>query len=56
MKVLGPQGQEVLMDVMIPLDLQVRTYLAFIQAKPKGLKNAEYIDVRVPGRVYLKEK
>jgi len=56
MKVLSPQGQEVLMDVTVPLDLQVQTYLAFIQAKPKGLENAEYIDVRVPGRVYLKEK
>lgn len=55
MKVLSPQGYEVLMDVTAPLDLQVQTYLAFIQAKPKNVENVEYVDVRVPGRVYLKE-
>jgi hypothetical protein len=54
MKVLSPEGYEVLMDITEPLDLQVRTYQAFIQNKPADIGNPQYVDVRVPGRVYLK--
>ncbi|HVM91078.1 MAG TPA: FtsQ-type POTRA domain-containing protein [Verrucomicrobiae bacterium] len=54
MKVLSPEGYNVLMDITAPIDLQVRTYQAFIQNKPKDVGNPQYIDVRVPGRVYLK--
>ena len=54
MKVLSPEGYNVLMDITTPIDLQVRTYQAFIQNKPKDVGNPQYVDVRVPGRVYLK--
>lgn len=54
MKVLSPEGYNVLMDITAPIDLQVRTYQAFIQNKPKDMGNPQNIDVRVPGRVYLK--
>lgn len=54
MKVLSPEGYNVLMDITAPIDLQVRTYQAFIQNKPKDIGNPQYVDVRVPGRVYLK--
>jgi hypothetical protein len=54
MKVLSPEGFNVLMDITAPIDLQVRTYQAFIQNKPKDLGEPQYVDVRVPGRVYLK--
>ena len=53
-KVLSAEGFNVLMDITAPLDLQVRTYLEFIQNKPKDITKPEYVDVRVPGRVYLK--
>jgi hypothetical protein len=55
-KVLSQEGFDVLMDITAPLDLQVKTYLGFIKAKPAGLKPLDYVDVRVPGRVYLKEQ
>lgn len=55
MKVLSSEGYELLMDVTVPLDIQIGTYRAFIKAKPRDVDQVEYIDVRVPGRVYLKE-
>lgn len=53
-KVLSVEGYTVLMDVTAPIVSQVHTYQAFIKNKPKDLGEPEYIDVRVPGRVYLK--
>ncbi len=55
-KILSQEGYEVLMDITAPLDLQVKTYQGFIKTKPAGLRALEYVDVRVPGRVYLKEQ
>lgn len=55
MKVLSKEGYELLMDITVPLDIQIATYNAFLKAKPKDIDQVEYIDVRVPGRVYLKE-
>ena len=54
--VLSHEGYDVLMDITAPLELQVKTYLGFIKTKPEGLKPLDYVDVRVPGRVYLKER
>jgi len=54
-KVLSHEGFDVLMDITAPIELQVKTYQGFIKAKPKDLKPLDYIDVRVPGRIYLKE-
>jgi len=56
MRVLSQEGYELLMDITVPLDIQVATYRAFLKAKPKDIGQVEYLDVRVPGRVYLKEK
>lgn len=53
-KVLSVEGYTVLMDVTASIESQVHTYQAFIKNKPKDLGQPEYIDVRVPGRVYLK--
>ncbi|MEK7473410.1 MAG: hypothetical protein AAB668_01630 [Patescibacteria group bacterium] len=53
-KVLSVEGYTVLMDITSPIESQVHTYQAFIKNKPKDLGQPEYIDVRVPGRVYLK--
>lgn len=54
--VLSHEGYDVIMDITAPLELQVKTYLGFIKTKPEGLKPLDYVDVRVPGRVYLKEQ
>lgn len=55
MTVLSEEGYDVLMDVTVPLDIQVATYKAFLKAKPDDIDQVEYVDVRVPKRVYLKE-
>lgn len=53
-KVLSVEGFNVLMDITAPIESQVSTYQSFIKNKPDDLGQPEYIDVRVPGRVYLK--
>lgn len=53
-KVLSIEGYTLLMDITAPIESQVHTYQAFIKNKPKDIGQPEYIDVRVPGRVYLK--
>jgi hypothetical protein len=53
-KVLSIEGHTVLMDITAPIESQVNTYQDFIKSKPKDLGQPEYIDVRVPGRIYLK--
>ena len=53
-KVLSLEGYEVLMDITAPLDLQVRTYQEFVKSAPEDIGKPQYVDVRVPGRVYLK--
>lgn len=53
-RVLSIEGYTVLMDITAPIESQVHTYQAFIKNKPEDLGQPEYIDVRVPGRVYLK--
>ncbi len=54
--VLAPEGFLVIMDALGPLEGQVKTYTAFIKARPKDIDEAkvEYVDVSVPGRVYVK--
>ncbi len=53
--VLSRDGYDVIMDITTPIDLQVNTYNAFKSSGTK-IKDVEYLDVRVPGRVTLKEK
>jgi cell division septal protein FtsQ len=48
------QGYEVLLDRQTPLDTQIETYQKYIETKPKNVKISEYIDVRVPGKVFYK--
>ncbi len=53
-KVLSASGHNVLMDITAPIETQVHTYQAFLKNQPKDIGKPEYIDVRVPGRVYFK--
>lgn len=53
-KVLSAAGHTVLMDITTPIESQVHTYQAFLKNQPKDIGKPEYIDVRVPGRVYFK--
>ena len=48
------EGYPVVMDTSQSLSGQIKTFLAFVQSKPKDLKVEEYVDVRIPGRIYVK--
>ncbi len=47
-------GWDAYFDLDKDLQGQIETYKKFIQSKPRGFKADEYIDVRVPGKVYVK--
>lgn len=47
-------GYDVLIDMSISLDAQISTYKKFVQAQTKDFIVHEYIDVRVPGKIFLK--
>lgn len=53
-KVLSAAGHNVLMDITAPIEIQVQTYQAFLKNQPENIGKPDYIDVRVPGRVYFK--
>ena len=47
-------GYDVIMDLTSPLEPQIDTYKKFAQTKTKDDVIHEYVDVRVPGKVFLK--
>lgn len=55
LSVLAQNGEEVIMDITASLEMQVKTYQAFKKTKEGAKKTYDYVDVRVPGRVYVKE-
>ncbi|HEU0050840.1 MAG TPA: hypothetical protein VFQ60_02160 [Patescibacteria group bacterium] len=53
-RVISSDGYPVLMDSALDIPAQVQAFLAFEKAKTTGLKVSEYVDVRIPGRIYIK--
>lgn len=51
---VAQEGYGVLIDLHDPLAPQVRSYLAFLQSHRMKTKVAEYVDIRIPGKVYVK--
>jgi hypothetical protein len=43
---------EVYFDLLTPLDAQIDGYYAFIKNKPQGTDIQEYIDARIPGKIF----
>lgn len=48
------QGVDILVDLGTPLKPQVETYQKFIKSKQQPVIPKEYIDVRIPGKVFVK--
>ncbi len=46
------ENKDVIIDADAPLESQIETLRQFIQAKPNWDDIQEYIDVRIPGRIY----
>jgi len=53
-KLAMADGWDAYFDLDKDLLAQIETYKKFIQSKPRGFKASEYIDVRVPGKIYVK--
>jgi hypothetical protein len=45
---------DVYMDVRVPFVPQIQTYYAFVKTKTPRTTVTQYVDVRIPGRVYYK--
>ncbi len=41
-------------DLLTPIDAQIDSYYAFIESKKSDMAIHEYIDARIPGRIYYK--
>jgi len=54
LQVLIKENKYVLVDTDDLLDAQIETLRQFLATKPKMDQIHEYIDVRVPGRIYYK--
>ncbi len=52
--VVTDKGWEAIFDVSRPLGPQIETYTAFLRSKDKNLRISQYVDVRVPGKIYVK--
>ena len=55
LEVLAQNGERIIMDITASIEMQSKTYQAFKKTSEGTKKIYEYIDVRVPGRVYVKE-
>lgn len=47
-------GYDVIVDLGVPLDDQLNTYSAFLKSPNPKTKVSQYVDIRVPGRLYIK--
>ncbi len=47
-------GTDIIVDLALPLDPQIDTYQKFMQNKKRDTVIQEYVDVRVPGKIYVK--
>jgi len=54
LKIVSAKGYAILMNTHASLEPQVEAYKKFIQAQPKKLSIKEYVDVRVPGKIFVK--
>lgn len=51
---IAPEGYKVYADLGESLAPQIRSYLAFLKPPRTDLKVLEYVDIRIPGKVYVK--
>ncbi len=51
---VSQEGYKVYLDLAEPLQAQVRSYLAFLRSRRTNAKISEYVDARIPGKVYVK--
>ncbi len=53
-RIVSEKGYDVYFDLNDPLEPQIATYEAYMNTKPDESKIMERVDVRVPGKIYVK--
>lgn len=53
-KLMMAEGYHVVFDLDQDIQGQIETYRKFMQNRPRDFKVSEYVDVRVPGKIYVK--
>lgn len=51
---VSERGYDLYLDLSVPLETQINTYLGFMRSKPDESQIKEYLDVRVPGKVFVR--
>ncbi len=51
---VSERGYDIYIDLTHPLEPQLATYLAYMKTKPDESKITAYVDVRVPGKIFIK--
>ncbi|MBU0540379.1 hypothetical protein KKF59_00970 [Patescibacteria group bacterium] len=51
---VSEKGYDIYFDLSRPIDAQIASYDAFMKTKPDESKITEHLDVRIPGRVFIK--
>ena len=51
---VSKKGYDIYFDLTQPLEPQLLTYTAYMKTKPDESKIVEYMDVRVPGKIFVK--
>lgn len=52
--IIGPEGYPVLMDAETDIAGQIQRYVAYRKSEPQTSSVQEYVDVRIPGMIYVK--
>jgi hypothetical protein len=53
-RIVSEKGYDIYFDLQDPLEPQIATYEAYMNTKPDESKIMERVDVRVPGKIYVK--
>lgn len=53
-RIVSEKGYDIYFDLQDPLEPQIATYEAYMKTKPDESKILERVDVRVPGKIYVK--
>lgn len=48
------KGYQIIFDLSGPLEAQIETYKKFVQSQGKNPGITEYVDVRIPGKIFVK--
>ncbi len=53
-RIVSEKGYDIYFDLQDPIEPQIATYEAYMNTKPDESKILERVDVRVPGKIYVK--